>query len=81
MTQPEILNTVFPEGVMSLQQADPELYDIIKDEKSRQRYDSCGLPVLWLQMAAWDWWFDSVISVRVDMGLSSLLRRISPVYL
>ena len=37
MTQPEILNNVFPEGVMSLQQADPELYDIIKEEKSRQR--------------------------------------------
>jgi len=37
MTQPDVLNTVFPEGVMPLQQADPELYDIIKEEKSRQR--------------------------------------------
>jgi hypothetical protein len=39
MTAPDLLklNSVFPEGAMHLQEADPELYDIIKDEKDRQR--------------------------------------------
>lgn len=38
MTQAKALNNVFPEGTMSLAEADPELYGIIKDEKHRQRY-------------------------------------------
>ena len=37
------LNSVFPEGVMHLQEADPELYEIIRDEKDRQWYVGCIL--------------------------------------
>ena len=32
-----LLKAVFPEGRMSLAEADPELYGMIKDEKWRQR--------------------------------------------
>lgn len=43
-----LLKEVFPEGVMSLKEADPELYAIIKDEKHRQRYGmgSCHCVVI-----------------------------------
>jgi len=32
------LAAMFPEGTMTLEEADPELYGIIKQEKRRQRY-------------------------------------------
>jgi len=32
-----LLQAMFPEGTMSLSEADPELYGMIKDEKWRQR--------------------------------------------
>jgi hypothetical protein len=48
-----LLKEVFPEGAMSLKEADPELYSIIKDEKHRQRY-VCGPFYVWpLRLSDW----------------------------
>jgi len=37
------LAAMFPEGTMTLEEADPELYGIIKQEKRRQR---CGIELI-----------------------------------
>jgi hypothetical protein len=38
MATPAVMKGVFPEALLTLQEADPEVFNIIEDEKARQWY-------------------------------------------